>query len=74
MRIFIAGASGAVGRPLVRRLAEAGHEVTGMTRTPEKAAALRELGAVPVVADALDREARDRRGARRRGRRWSCTS
>ena len=57
MRIFIAGASGAVGRPLVRRLAEAGHEVTGMTRTPEKAAALRELGAVPVVADALDREA-----------------
>ena len=57
MRIFIAGASGAVGRPLVRRLAEAGHEVTGMTRTPDKAAALRELGAVPVVADALDREA-----------------
>jgi nucleoside-diphosphate-sugar epimerase len=57
MRIFIAGASGAVGRPLARRPAEAGHEVTGMTRTPEKAAALRELGAVPVVADALDREA-----------------
>ena len=57
MRIFIAGASGAVGRPLVRRLAAAGHEVTGMTRTPEKAAALRELGAEPVVADALDREA-----------------
>ena len=57
MRIFIAGASGAVGRPLVRQLAAAGHEVTGMTRTPEKAAALRELGAEPVVADALDREA-----------------
>ena len=38
MRIFIAGASGAVGQPLVRRLAAAGHEVTGMTRTPEKAA------------------------------------
>ena len=57
MRIFIAGASGAVGQPLVRQLAEAGHEVTGMTRTPAKAAALRELGAEPVVADALDREA-----------------
>ena len=57
MRIFIAGASGAVGQPLVRRLAEAGHEVTGMTRTPGKTAQLRELGAEPVVADALDREA-----------------
>jgi nucleoside-diphosphate-sugar epimerase len=57
MRIFIAGASGAVGQPLVRRLAEAGHEVTGMTRTPGKAALLRELGAEPVVADALDRDA-----------------
>ena len=56
MRIFVAGASGAVGQPLVRRLAEAGHEVHGMTRTPEKAALLRELGAVPVIADALDRE------------------
>jgi len=57
MRIFVAGASGAVGQPLVRRLAEAGHEPTGMTRTPAKAARLRELGAEPVVADALDREA-----------------
>ena len=57
MRIFVAGASGAVGQPLVRRLAEAGHEVVGMTRTPAKAARLRELGAEPVVADALDRDA-----------------
>ena len=57
MRIFIAGASGAVGQPLVRRLAEAGHEVHGMTRTPAKTARLRELGAQPVVADALDRDA-----------------
>jgi nucleoside-diphosphate-sugar epimerase len=55
MRIFVAGASGAVGQPLVRRLAEAGHEVHGMTRTPAKAARLRELGALPVIADALDR-------------------
>ena len=56
MRIFIAGASGAVGKPLVRQLVAAGHEVTGMTRTPGKAEVLRELGAVPVVADALDRD------------------
>ena len=57
MRIFIAGASGAVGQPLVRQLTEAGHEVIGMTRTPAKAARLQELGAQPVVADALDRDA-----------------
>jgi nucleoside-diphosphate-sugar epimerase len=57
MRIFIAGASGAVGRPLVRQLAEAGHEVTGTTRSPGKAALLRELGAEPAVVDALDRDA-----------------
>jgi nucleoside-diphosphate-sugar epimerase len=57
MRIFIAGASGAVGQPLVRQLAEAGHEVTGTTRSPGKAALLRELGAEPVIVDALDRDA-----------------
>jgi 2-alkyl-3-oxoalkanoate reductase len=57
MRIFIAGATGAVGQPLVRRLAAEGHQVTGMTRTPRKAALLRDLGAEPVVADALDRDA-----------------
>jgi nucleoside-diphosphate-sugar epimerase len=54
MRIFVAGATGAVGRPLVPRLIRAGHEVIGLTRSPDKAAALRELGAEPVVADALD--------------------
>jgi nucleoside-diphosphate-sugar epimerase len=57
MRIFIAGASGAVGQPLIRRLVADGHEVTGMTRTAGKAALLRDLGAEPVVADALDRDA-----------------
>ena len=41
MRIFIAGATGAVGQPLVRRLVAAGHDVTGMTRTERKAAVLR---------------------------------
>jgi len=54
MRVFIAGATGAIGRQLVPRLVEAGHEVHGMTRSESKQAMLDELGAVPVVADALD--------------------
>ena len=57
MRIFVAGATGAVGRRLVPRLTGNGHSVTGLTRTPAKAALLRELGAAPVVADALDQGA-----------------
>jgi nucleoside-diphosphate-sugar epimerase len=54
MRVFLAGATGAIGRQLVPRLVEAGHEVHGMTRHESKRELLRELGAVPVVADALD--------------------
>ena len=54
MRVFVAGATGAIGRQLVPRLVAAGHEVTGMTRSESKQALLAELGAVPVVADALD--------------------
>ena len=54
MRVFVAGATGAIGRQLVPRLVEAGHEVHGMTRSESKKALLDELGAVPVVADALD--------------------
>jgi 2-alkyl-3-oxoalkanoate reductase len=54
MRIFIAGASGTIGVPLVRALVGAGHQVTAMTRSPEKAAMLKGLGATPVVADAFD--------------------
>jgi nucleoside-diphosphate-sugar epimerase len=54
MRVFVAGATGAIGRQLVPRLVAAGHEVTGMTRSEPKRAMLSELGAVPVVADALD--------------------
>ena len=54
MRIFVAGATGAVGRGLVPALVAAGHDVTGMTRTPAKAAAIEQAGATPVVADALD--------------------
>ncbi len=54
MRVFVAGATGAIGKQLVPRLVAAGHEVHGMTRSGSKQALLRELGAVPVVADALD--------------------
>jgi nucleoside-diphosphate-sugar epimerase len=54
MRVFVAGATGAIGRQLVPRLVTAGHEVTGMTRSESKQPMLAELGAVPVVADALD--------------------
>ena len=45
MRVFVAGASGAIGRPLVRQLLAAGHEVTGMTRRQEKAEEIRTAGA-----------------------------
>src|SRR5918999_5107884 len=54
LRVFVAGATGAIGKQLVPRLVEAGHEVHGMTRSESKQAMLDELGAVPVVADALD--------------------
>ncbi len=54
MKIFIAGASGAIGKQLVPRLVAGGHDVVGMTRSESKQAALRDLGATPVVADALD--------------------
>ncbi len=54
MRVFLAGAGGAIGRPLVPLLVAAGHEVTGTTRSPERAEAIRAAGAAPVVVDALD--------------------
>ena len=54
MKVFVAGATGAIGKQLVPRLVAAGHEVHGMTRSESKQAMLDELGAVPVVADALD--------------------
>jgi nucleoside-diphosphate-sugar epimerase len=54
MRVFVAGATGAIGRQLVPRLVAAGHEVHGMTRSESNQAMLHELGAVPAVADALD--------------------
>jgi nucleoside-diphosphate-sugar epimerase len=54
MRVFVAGATGAIGKQLMPRLVAAGHEVHGMTRSEAKQAMLDELGAVPVVVDALD--------------------
>jgi nucleoside-diphosphate-sugar epimerase len=57
MRVFVTGATGALGRHLVPGLVAEGHEVTATTRTPGKAAQLREAGAEPVVVDGLDREA-----------------
>jgi nucleoside-diphosphate-sugar epimerase len=57
MKVFVAGASGAIGKPLVRRLAAAGHEVTGTTRREDRAAEIRKAGATAVVCDAFDRSA-----------------
>jgi len=54
MRIFLAGASGVIGSRLVPLLVQAGHEVGGLTRTPAKADAIAEHGAVPFVADVYD--------------------
>ena len=57
MKIFVAGATGVVGRQLVPMLVARGHEVTAMTRSPGKDASLRAIGATAVaVADGLDRE------------------
>jgi nucleoside-diphosphate-sugar epimerase len=60
MRIFLAGASGAVGRPLVRALVAGGHEVTGMTRRESAAAEIRAAGAAAAVCDAFDPPALNR--------------
>src|ERR671917_544586 len=57
MKVFIAGATGALGRQLVPQLVARGHEVVGMTRSASKQDLLRGLGARPVVADALDADA-----------------
>jgi hypothetical protein len=54
MRILIAGASGAIGRPLNRRLRANQHQVFALTRASDSAPALKEIGAEPVIAHALD--------------------
>ncbi len=57
MKVFVAGATGALGKQLVPMLVENGHHVVGMTRTESKRDQLRHVGAEPVVADALDADA-----------------
>jgi nucleoside-diphosphate-sugar epimerase len=54
MKVFVAGATGAIGRPLVARLLEAGHDVLGTTRRKDRAADLRAQGVESVIVDALD--------------------
>jgi len=54
MRIFLAGASGVIGVRLIPLLVSQGHVVAGMTRSPEKVASLRKLGAEPVLCDVFD--------------------
>src|SRR3954451_17487385 len=57
MKVFVAGAAGALGKQLIPKLVANGHDVVGMTRTDGKRDLIRELGAQPVIADALDPEA-----------------
>jgi len=57
MKVFVAGATGALGKQLVPRLVAGGHEVVGMTRSAERARLVQELGAEPAIADALDPDA-----------------
>jgi 2-alkyl-3-oxoalkanoate reductase len=57
VRVFVAGASGAIGRPLVPKLVASGHEVTGTTRSEASAEAIRAAGARAAVLDVFDREA-----------------
>ena len=54
MKVFLAGATGAIGRRLVPQLVDAGHEVTAMTRSKGKVEELTGLGAEPVVCDVFD--------------------
>jgi nucleoside-diphosphate-sugar epimerase len=56
VRVFLAGASGAIGRQLVPQLVAAGHAVAGTTRSEAKVEMLREFGAEPVVVDVYDAE------------------
>ena len=57
MRVFLAGATGAIGTRLVPQLVERGHEVVGTSRSAENAERIRALGAEPVALDLLDPEA-----------------
>ncbi|MEA2435240.1 MAG: hypothetical protein QOG54_2697 [Actinomycetota bacterium] len=56
MNVFVAGASGTIGRRIVEKLVDNGHEAIGLTRSPDKASALEMLGAQVVIGDVLDRD------------------
>ena len=56
MKVLIAGATGALGMPLVRTLIASGRQGIGLTRTPDNACGLSTLGAQPLVADAMDHD------------------
>jgi len=60
MNVFVAGASGVIGRPLLKLLRDAGHAATGTTRSQSKIAMIESLGARAVVADAFDADALQR--------------
>ena len=60
MRIFLAGATGVIGRPLLTLLVRAGHEVTGTTRSAAKATLISDAGATPIVVDVFDADALSR--------------
>jgi nucleoside-diphosphate-sugar epimerase len=59
MKIFVAGASGAIGKPLISRLLAEGHQVTGLTTSEAGATTLRGQGAEAILANALDSDALD---------------
>lgn len=54
MKVFVAGATGAIGRPLIRSLTLAGHTTFGMVRSQDSSASLADSGAEPIIGDALD--------------------
>ena len=56
-RVFVAGASGAVGRRMCQLLVEEGYIITGTTRRADKTALLKEIGVLPVVVDVYDADA-----------------
>ena len=57
MKVFVTGATGVIGHRAVRKLVEAGHQVTGVARSEQKAAGLRQLGATPIQVSLFDRAA-----------------
>jgi nucleoside-diphosphate-sugar epimerase len=57
MKIFVAGGTGAIGRPLIAKLLAKGHALVALTRSPEKAQALVEQGIEPAIADVFDTDA-----------------